>query len=157
MGSRIMNVVLRKTRAEEILNSKYAGLIEEYAKESSVKGMPSIFPQLSMYRQLEQNGTFYCIGAYLEDTLIGFVSILTTIVPHYGARVSTIESIFVGKKYRKTGAGTLLRLAAERYAKSQGSLGVLTCAPLHSKYSKLLPKSGYAHTNEVFFKSFIHE
>ena len=154
-----MNISITKTNASEILSSEYFELIKEYSAESSINGMPSINAKLALYQQIEQSGTLCSYGAYLNSKLIGFVTILTTIVPHYGAKVSTIESIFVGKQHRKAGAGALLRRKAAEHAKNQGAIGILTCAPVGSDYAKLLSKakSGYRHTNEVFFRSFINE
>ena len=105
-----------------------------------------------MYKILEDSGALCCFGAYQGETMIGFITVLTHVMPHYGALIATTESFFVAKAYRKTGAGTLLRQTVERHAQGRGAAGVLICAPYGGQLAKVLPRAGYRQTNQVFFK-----
>lgn len=135
----------------------FAELIDEYAAEASIHGLPHPAAQLPMYHALEDAGALYCFGAFHGPVMIGFVTVLTHVMPHYGATASTTESFFVAESHRKSGAGTRLLQAAESYAKSRGSTGLLISAPHGGKLSQVLPKAGYRQTNDVFFKGFVHE
>jgi GNAT superfamily N-acetyltransferase len=135
----------------------FAELVEEYAAESSILGLPHPSAQLPMYHALEDAGALYSFGAFQGSLMIGFVAVLSYIMPHYGATASTTESFFVAKAYRKSGAGTKLRMAAESYAKSRGSSGLLISAPHGGQLAQVLPKAGYRQTNDVFFKGFDNE
>ena len=107
-----------------------------------------------MYYQLESAGVLQSFGAFLNDAPIGFITVLSTIMPHYGVCLSVSESFFVLKDFRKTGAGLrLLRMAEER-AKSVGAPGLLVSAPFGGVLAGVLPHVGYAPSNTVFFKGF---
>jgi GNAT superfamily N-acetyltransferase len=129
-------------------------LLDEYAAESSIHGLPHPKAKVDLYKQLETVGILYAIGAFLEETLIGFILVVSPVIPHYSEKISTTESFFVAKEYRKTGAGTKLRLAAEKYAKEICALGLLISAPIGSVLAEVLPRAGYKETNRVFFRSF---
>jgi GNAT superfamily N-acetyltransferase len=96
-------------------------------------------------------------GAYYGSLLVGFVTVLTHIMPHYGVPISITESFFVAGSHRKTGAGYKLLRAAERYAKDRGSSGLLISAPSGGRLAEVLPKAGYKETNVVYFKRLDHE
>jgi GNAT superfamily N-acetyltransferase len=132
----------------------FSELVEEYAAESSILGLPHPSAQLPMYHVMEDAGALYTFGAFLDQVMIGFVAVLSHVMPHYGATASTTESFFVAKAYRKTGAGTKLRQAAEVYAENRGSSGLLISAPHGGQLAQVLPHVGYRQTNDVFFKSF---
>lgn len=142
------------TIAEIEQAQNFAELVEEYATESSIDGLPHPSAQWSMYHTLEDAGALYCFGAFLEGLLVGFVAVLSHVMPHYGVGISTTESFFVARAYRKTGAGSRLRHAAERYAQERGSAGILISAPHGGSLAAVLPGVGYRQTNDVFFKRF---
>lgn len=142
------------TIAEIEQAANIAELLAEYAEESSISGLPHPSAQMGMYHIMEEAGALDTFGAFQDSLLVGFVSVLTYIMPHYGASASTTESYFVAKAYRKTGAGTILLRAAERHAQERGSSGLLVSAPHGGRLSRVLPLDGYRQTNDVFFKGF---
>jgi GNAT superfamily N-acetyltransferase len=148
--------MIRKTTMTEIFDApNITELMEEYAAESSIHGLPHPKAKIDLYKQLETVGILYAIGAFFEDTLVGFILIVSPIVPHYSAKISTTESFFVAKEYRKTGAGIKLRQAAESHAREIGSVGLLISAPLGSNLAEMLScMKDYKETNRVFFKGF---
>src|ERR1019366_10209680 len=94
-----------------------------------------------LYKQLESAGALTVFGAFIEQILIGFITILAPLNPHYSVRLPVVESFFVAKEYRKFGAGLKLLKHAELWAKGIGS-GILVSAPFGSDLAKLLPRRG---------------
>jgi len=127
-------------------------LFKEYEAESAIVGLPPISAKLDLYLYLEKNGSLTIFGAFLRDVLIGFVTVLAPVIPHYGIVVATTESIFVAKKYRMTGAGLKLLKAAEDHAITVGSPGLLLSAPKDGALMSLLPRLGYTETSRIYFR-----
>jgi len=151
-------VIVRHCTVAEIEHApNIDALFAEYADESSIIGLPHPAAQMEMYATLETAGALYSYGAFQGPLLIGFVTVLSHIMPHYGASASTTESFFVAKSYRKTGAGSKLLRAAELHAKNRGSAGILISTPFGGRLAEVLPKAGYRQTNAVFFKRLTHE
>lgn len=151
-------IEIRRITWDEFENDPaYPYLVSENTEESHIDGMPEINVQGDIYRVLEKNGSYFILGAFLGEELVGVINIIVTVLPHYGVRTAMTESFFVRKKYRKTGAGIKLRLSAEEFARSIGSPGFFISSPMGGILSKILPKSGYRETNQIFFKSFLNE
>lgn len=121
-------------------------LLRSYAEECSV---PDAEPQRAMYEAMEQTGVMQCFAVYFgEASLVGFVSVLRTIVPHDGHHIAAIESLFVDPIYRSTGAGFLLLAAAERFATDSGCRCLLASARLGSPLDLILSRrDGYDRTH----------
>lgn len=137
-------------------SAQFDELLAEYAAESSIAGMPPISAKLDIYHGLEQTGAIALFGAFVAEQLVGFIVVLSPVLPHYGATVSTTESFFVAKDYRNTGAGLELLRRAEKHADEIGSPALLVSAPAGGALEKVLPRVGYEHTNTVFFKRLGH-
>lgn len=151
-------VIIAKCPVADIEHSPYiVDLVAEYTAESSTKGLPTPQPRWDMYQKLEDLGLLQVIKATAGDELIGFIFVLTSILPHYGVGISTSESFFVAQKHRHTRAGLLLLKAAEKHAHDVGSPGLIISAPFGGKLHELLPKVGYRESNRVFFKSTLDE
>lgn len=150
-----MSLVVRRCAAAEILqSSNFARIAEEYGAESSIKGMPHPLAKMEMYYQLESVGALHVYGAFMDDGIVGFITILTTVMPHYSAILAVSESFFVLKDYRKSGAGLKLLRMAEDRAREVGAPGLLVSAPYGGVLEAVLPRSGYAPSNTAFFKAF---
>lgn len=152
-ATRLPSCAIKQVTAAELSGDpRFAELIEEYADESAIAGMPRPNCQLGMYRHLEMIGQFHMLAAYVEGELIGFLTIVVSVLPHYGKRVATTESYFVTQSHRKGGPGLDLLRAAEWLAKALGAVGILVSAPHGGKLARVMPKARYKHTNEIFFK-----
>lgn len=147
---------IRNTTVAELEAApNFGALLDEYAGESAIDGLPHPKAKLELYRLMETSGVLKVIGAYDNDALVGFITVLTCILPHYSDYVSTTESFFVSKADRHgTGAGISLLRAAESHAKEISSKGLLVCAPSGSTLAAVLEKTDYRETNRVFFKGF---
>lgn len=127
-------------------------LLDEYASEAAIDGMPSPQVHDELYKVLEASGALKLIGAFVDDVMIGFIVVLNHVLPHYGVRMAVSESFFVAKAHRKGGAGLMLLREAERHAIEVGAPGLLVSAPTGGRLAALLPNIGYRETNRVFFK-----
>ena len=148
-----MSAIVRPCSVAEVeRNANFPVLAREYAAESAIAGLPAPVEKIASYRLIEQSGCFRCYGAFLGEALIGFLAVLTPVIPHYGIAVAVCESFFVGQAHRKSGAGIRLLRAAERHAREAGSPGLLVSAPYGGRLARVLPHLGYRETNRVFFK-----
>ena len=136
--------------------SNFQQLIAEYSAESQLAGLPPAGEKLEAYKQLENNPAYHSLGAFFNGELVGFVSVLTPVLPHYGVMVAVAESLFVTQVYRHTGAGLALIAAAEALAAELKAPGILFSAPTKGSLEKVLPRRGYRQTNAVFFKELAH-
>lgn len=145
---------IRPCKIAEILEApNFDALVDEYADESSIDGLPRPKAKVELYMALEATGLTRSFGAFDGDVLCGFVVVLAPVLPHYGATVCTTESLFVAKSHRSSGAGLSLLREAEKIAKELGSPGLLVSAPFGGVLAQVLPRSGYRQTNAVFFKN----
>lgn len=144
---------IRRGNISEVLQEKH--LLAEYARESGMPGMPEPKACMEAYLNIEASGMLHVLCACVGTELVGFLVLLINNLPHYGATVAVNESFFVAKQYRCTGAGVKLRKAAESLAVEQGAVGILASAPAGGSLAVVLPRSGYLHTGEVFFKRLV--
>lgn len=141
-------------------DKNFKKLLREYAEECSILGLPPVVDKLTGYKAIERSGVFKLFGAFTDTgmqgrVLIGFVAIISAVIPHYGTLISVAESLFVGKDYRHLGAGLRLIEFAELQAAAAGSPGLLLSAPKDGILEKVLPRCGYRETNTTFFKEFL--
>lgn len=123
-------------------------LLEHYAAECSIPLIGPINPQPAMYEALERAGILKCFGFFEGKTLVGFATVLTTVLPHYGKKVATVESIFA-----KRGGKDLMH-AIDVYAKEAGCVAVFYSAPVGGRLERLLSaKKNWTHTNAIFCRS----
>lgn len=144
--------VVRPIRYLDVLTAPNAeSLLAEYSAECSIPQIGTPRPQLEMYSALERSGMMQVFGSFVGDRLVGFASVLTSILPHYSQKVATVESLFVEGERRDTGLGLALLATAERHAKESGCAAILYSAPADSQLERLLSLlKPYVHTNTVF-------
>ncbi|MDE2099127.1 MAG: GNAT family N-acetyltransferase [Patescibacteria group bacterium] len=129
-------------------------LLAEYAAASAIKGLPYPSPRIDIYQTLEKSGVYKGFAAFRDGGLIGFFMALWTINPHYGVAIAFMESFFVTKRYRRTGAAIKLLRFTEKYFRDLKAPGLFITAPKGSDLEKILPRLGYDETNTVFLKRF---
>jgi len=143
---------IRPVSTTRLLEAKE--LIAEYAAECSIPAIGKISPQAGMYEALEQSGVFRCFGAFDGDSLVGFGTVITTVFPHYGKKVATVESLFVASGSRRGIAGAELLKTIDTHAKDAGCVAILYSAPADSRLEKLLSgKKNFSRTNTIFCRS----
>ena len=131
-------------------NSKY--LLNEYAGECAIAGMPTPKPDMALYTQMERHGAFHVLGALNNEyQLIGFASLLISPNPHYSAIIATVESIFVAQEHRASGAGIALIREAKQVSIDAGATGLFSSAPTGGSLDKVYAKMDCHCTNKVYF------
>jgi GNAT superfamily N-acetyltransferase len=148
-----MTEVRRITFAELTASDQWDGLVSEYSDECQIAGLPRCKGDNSTYYLLENSGLMNFAAAFVGDTIVGFSILMVTQLPHYSRIIAVVDSIFVAKKHRNSGAGMMLIREMESLAKDNEAIGILVSAPKGGRLNALMPNIGYAHTNEVFFKS----
>jgi GNAT superfamily N-acetyltransferase len=132
-----------------------AALLDEYANECALAGLPPPCPHRGIYEALEKSGamTLIVVRDDEEDRLVGALLLLVSMNPHYSQILGTTESIFVTKEYRPKGAGAALLREAEKLSRLKGAVGLLISAPVGSQFARVLGKStSFEYTNQVFVK-----
>lgn len=130
----------------------FAALLGEYAAESANRGLPPPMVHLDRYPQLEAAGVLHPIAAILDNELIGFISVLVSVLTHYGISIAVSESYFVANAHRHTLAGLKLLVAAEEKTRALGAHGIYVSSPTGGALDKILERAGYGETNRIFFK-----
>ena len=130
----------------------FSDLIEEYCAESGLPVLGCADVQSKTYRAMESTGAMRLIAAFINGELIGFINLLSTVLPHFGKPVFTAESFFVAGRARKSGAGIALLKAAEQAASESGALGIYVSAPIGSRIERVLPGVGFKAVHQVYFK-----
>jgi GNAT superfamily N-acetyltransferase len=129
-------------------------LLAEYAAECSIPEIGEVCPQPAIYEALERAGVVQVFGGYADGQLVGFASLLLTVLPHYGRKTATVESLFVAQVYRTSGIGAALMEAMESAARDAGCAAILYSAPAGGKLERLLDlRRAYRRTNAVFCRS----
>lgn len=143
--------MIRPVRYAEILDDPNSEkLLLEYAEECSIPELGYASPQRELYELLEKSGGFQAFSVYEGEVLVGFATVLIYVLPHYGQKIATTESIFVLKG---NSGGIELMAHIERYAAEQGCLAFLYSAPVGRRFDALLSISkGYHHTNNVYLR-----
>lgn len=146
-------MIIRQCMIERILSGpEFPELIEEYARESAIDGMPAPKVKFDQYRTYEEMGVLHSFIAEQAGAMVGFITVIAPVLPHYSMPVAVAESFFVAAAHRKGGAGLKLLEMAEERARLLGSPGLLVCTPVEGRLSEVLPRRGYRPTNVVFFK-----
>jgi GNAT superfamily N-acetyltransferase len=147
-----ISLTIKPVNVTDLLDCKE--LIAEYAAECSIPAIGQINPSPEIYEALELTGIFRCFGVFDGERLVGFATILTTVFPHYGRKVATVESLFVASASRKGVAGTELLAVLDGYAKDMGCVAILYSTPSGGRLEKLLSvKKNCKRTNAVFCRS----
>ena len=126
-------------------------LLAEYAVECSVPAVGAPDPQWEMYERMQAAGLLQMFGVYVDGGMVGFASVLVSVLPHYGFIAATVESLFVAQAHRSSGAGARLMKTIERHARDRECRAVFYGAPAGGKMESLLGKR-YARTSSMYYK-----
>lgn len=106
------------------------------------------------YQKLDEAGILNSWGAYYNGKLIGFTFIICTVLPKTSVYMTTCDLIFVGKEYRRTGAGLKLIKEARIFGKNKGTKGILFTAKEGGTLDKLLPRLKCEKIQHVYLERF---
>lgn len=147
-------IEIRKCTYDEVTDApNFTALAQEYASESSIEGLGEAVPQREIYAMLERSGMLHTLVAFNQTEIVGFISLLVSMSPHYGKRTAVCESFFVTEAHRKSGVGLRLLRKAEALGKELGAVGMLVTAPTGGILERVLPRVDYAPSHSVFFKA----
>lgn len=145
--------MIASTHAAKLFaDPNWQALVEEYAAEVRLEGMPPVSARFETYEAMETAGILHSFEARVDGLLVGFIAMFGYKIPHYDRLVCVTESFFVGKAFRGHLIGLKLLAAAEDKARELKSPGLLVSAPFGGNLWELLPKVGYRESNRVFFK-----
>lgn len=142
----------RETIADIEASPELPALLAEYEAESAKSGIGPACPDIATYRAMEAGGLLHPFTARLDGRLIGFLFLLTTVLPHFSRLVGVSESLFVAAEHRKTGAGLRLIRAAEELARAAGAPVLLISAPVGGVLERVVHGIGYRDASRVFYK-----
>lgn len=144
---------VRPISADELTSRpEFAALVQEYEQEAKGAGLPASNIRPESYRSLEAVGALHVFAAFLDGTLIGFISIVASKALHFHRVLPVSESWFVTRSARGTLAGLKLLRAAEEKAEALSDLGLRVSVPAGSGLDRLLVHEGYVVTNIVLHK-----
>lgn len=150
-------VIIRKCTVAEIeAQPNFIELQEEYMDECALEDLPRPSPRMETYKNIEGTGALTVFGAFIDNKLIGYATLLAYVSRHYDLELPLTETIFVAKSLRKTGAGIKLIHQVENLAASLGFPALLIIAPLGGSLAEILPYLGYKPTNMIFVKRLPH-
>jgi len=132
---------IRKINFNTLFTDKNWPEIEKkYMEEGKPKHFPDPKTAYEYYAKMEQVGLSIVYGAYAEnDNLIGFMTVVTCIYPHYSVYMTNVESIFVLKEYRKYKTAFKLLNMAKKTAKELNAYGIVITAAMGGPLEKILP------------------
>lgn len=147
-----MSMEMRPMTVAEFFERPEANdIIAEYTAESGNPDLGSAMPSQQQYEQMESSGILSVLGAFEGDSLVGFVSVVVTMYPHFGKLVGSVESIWLRKNKRAGGAGLRLLKAAFANAKERGAVGCYLGARFGSRQHKLYERL-FQPMNVLFWK-----
>lgn len=136
----------------------YKALIDEY-DEYKISGL---IPMKSKYlhspkaqddyERLEKLGLLTIFRAVCGEKTVGIISIVDNQDPESLLNISFVESLYVLKEYRKTGAGIMLKRTAEQHATQRKSIGILMTAAPGSDFAKVLDGTEYVLQSLMYFR-----
>ena len=149
----MLATVKKTTVADVEKEPNFQELLDAYAKVMVVKDAPPFQARIEMYKHLEKIGALKVFGAYVEGKLIGFITALIPVLLHVSVTLAVAESFFVLESYRGSGAGDMLKKAAENHSRICGAFGILITAPTGGVLAEVLEKSDdYTETSRVFYR-----
>lgn len=149
------NIVVKQSSVKDIL---FANNIDElialYTNESKSSHI-AIEPNINKeaYVALEDGGVLDCIVAYCDDTVVGFMFLITNYVLHYSRTSTIVESQFIVKEYRKYGTWKKMISIAEDIAKERDSAVIVCTSTIGSRFEKVANRSGFVATNIAYMKN----
>jgi GNAT superfamily N-acetyltransferase len=146
-------IIKRCTIAELAAAPNISDVLDEYEREC---GMPELGQRcrgFAAYEQMEASGVIHPVGAFDGPELLGFVIPVVVPVPHYGVPIATLESFFVPSAARARGVGLRLLNFVQQVVAELGAKALFVSAPAGGPLSKVLPRRGFKHRNDVFVRT----
>lgn len=128
--------------AELYSDPDFGAMVAEYTLHSNKLFPPAVFREAD-YLMAEKAGTLAAWRVMSDGKLCGFMSILSAYSMHFGVTIGVVESLFVMKRARMTGAGKELVVTAKAFAKARGLAPLVVQCPYGAKLARLLENEGF--------------
>ena len=149
--------IIRSSFPELEADPNFNDMVNAYAAESFLDGLPPPCPDLGIYRAMDKAGFLHTMCAVVDGRVVGFILVLLSPLPHYSVQVATVESFFVLSRYRQSGAGFNLLREAEIVAEENHAAGMFINAANGKDLGKIMQKmKSYKNTHVTYFKRFHH-
>jgi GNAT superfamily N-acetyltransferase len=145
-------MIWRTSYADILSDPNAARLLAEYAEECSIAELGTPSPQPELYALMERSGGMQAFAVTEDGVLVGFAVVLVYVLPHYGVKVATTESIFIAEPFRK--ASKELMDSLKTYAKDKGCRAFLFSARVGSRFDRKMDMSyHFHHTSNVYLET----
>lgn len=128
--------------AELYGDPNFYSMVTEYSLHSN-----HLFPAATFrkadYEHAEKAGVLTAWRVMSDGVLCGFMSMVSAPSLHFGVTMGVVESLFVMKNYRMTGAGKELVITAKKFAKMRGLSPLVIQCPWGAKLARLLENEGF--------------
>lgn len=138
------------TTAEFFAHPDSSGLLEGYARECANSGLPPYCPHRELYALLDENGALRTLAAFEGERMLGMLTLLVAVNPHYSVPLGMVESWYVAPEHRATGAGLALYRMAKFEAGTSGAHALYVSAPKGGQLAGVMDAMGATETNRVF-------
>lgn len=148
-----MEIIIRPCAVDDIERAtNLPELVAEHAAESQRIQQLVARMNFATYRALEAAGLLFVLGAFDDDTLVGFFFLIVNESAHYEGLIGVAELFFVSAPYRGGGTGTRMLAMAEAAAREQGAVCMVIASPIGHRLDAVIPRWGYAPIDRVFGK-----
>lgn len=129
-------------------------LREHWAEVERRRDVLRLQPNMPAYRNLEQMGALLSLGAYVDDTLVGYAVTIVTLHLHDANLIyASNDVLYVAPAHRDGMAGGRLMVETERRAKDRGARLIFwSVKPGTAMYEILKRHDGYAVHDVQFSK-----
>ena len=143
---------IQKIKVQDIQDSNcFATLCEENVHE--LREGRSINIDWSVYAELEKTGNVFGLGMFVNGTLVGYSTCLTTQHPHYAhTKVCINDALYLLPEFRKGRFGLALLKSTEDAAKETGCTSMQWHAKPDSQLYKLLGLLKYTARDIIYEK-----
>lgn len=142
-------VQIRRVSRHVVLAS--TELLAEYEAECASPELGAYRINTALYAVLEDSGALTVFGAFEGESLVGFITVLNTGLPHFSEQSAVSESLFVKKTHRSTTAGARLIRTAEEWALGNGCVAICFGATVGSAAEAMYAKR-YSRASSLFIK-----
>lgn len=142
MGMQLPKYEIKLCKIQEVADSLH--LLEKHWKESARnKSLMKLAPDYALYDLLELSGTLVCLGAYVENLLVGYSVNLIKPHLHYSTLLCGYNDLlFVDDEYRSSPLGLKLIKETKKELRIRGAKLMLWHAKEDTALSSILPRLG---------------
>lgn len=115
-------MIYRLSVAEIYNHPGFEAMIEEYGRltDPLLPAPPTPAERKHNYLELEERGVLIVWGAIRHGSIVGFATCIRGSIPHYGASIAIVESLYLMDAWRASPLGNNLLTACEDAARIWG-------------------------------------